>query len=202
MSIDTQLTDLTRTRYNRLAPIYDRVIPAVQAERLKALLQLPVDGLLLDVGGGTGRVAQVLAGQASHIVVLDESLGMLRQAQEKGLPTACARSEQLPFPDRAIPRILMVDAFHHLSDQDHAAAELMRVLAPGGQMVIEEPNIERGAVKLVALAERLALMRSRFRSPQKMRRLFEAAGGQVTISRDGPNFWLAVEKDGPSPECC
>jgi len=177
-----------------LAPIYDRVITAVQAGRLEALLQLPVDGLLLDVGGGTGRVAKVLAGQASPIVVLDESLGMLRQAQEKGLPTACARSEQLPFPDGTIPRILMVDAFHHLGDQDHATAELMRVLAPGGRMVIEEPNIERGAVKLVALAERLALMRSRFRRPREMKRLFQAAGGRVKISRDGSDFWVVVEK--------
>ncbi|UCC62672.1 MAG: class I SAM-dependent methyltransferase [Anaerolineae bacterium] len=178
-----------------LAPIYDRVIiTAIQAERLKALLQLPVDGPLLDVGGGTGRVAQVLADQASHIVVLDESLGMLRQAQEKRLPTACARSEQLPFPDGAIPRILMVDAFHHLGDQDHAVAELMRVLAPGGRMVIEESNIEHGAVKLVALAERLALMRSRFRTPREVQRLFQATGSQVGISRDGPSFWVVVEK--------
>lgn len=180
--------------FDVLAPIYDRVITTVQQERLKALLQLPAAGLLVDVGGGTGRVAQTLVTHVSQIVVLDESLGMLWQAQSKGLPVACAESEQLPFPDGSIPLILMVDAFHHLRDQVRAVSELMRVLTPDGRIVIEEPNIERRAVKLIALAEKLTLMRSHFCPPQKMQRMFEAAGGRVEMTRDNPSFWLVVEK--------
>ena len=180
--------------FHFFAPIYDRVITTVQPERLKALLQLSIEGQLLDVGGGTGRVAQMLAAHVSQVIVLDESRGMLQQAGGKGLPVACARAERLPFPDGAIPRILMVDTFHHLGDQARVVAELMRVLAPGGRLVIKEPNIERGVVKLVALAERLALMRSRFRSPQKMQQMFDAVGGRARLTHDDPNFWLVVEK--------
>ena len=180
--------------FDVLAPIYDRVITGVQPERLKSLLRLPAEGLLLDVGGGTGRVAQTLSAHVGRVIVLDESSAMLQQAQDKKLPAACARSERLPFPDGIIPRILMVDAFHHLDDQTRTVAELMRVLAPRGRMVVEEPNVERWAVKLLALAEKLALMRSRFRSPPRMQQMFEAAGGRVRITRDGPNFWLVVEK--------
>jgi len=36
----------------------------------------------------------------------------------------------------------------------------LRVLAPGGRLVIEEPDVERTPVRLIALAEKLALMRS------------------------------------------
>ncbi len=177
-----------------LAPIYERVITHIEPERLKALLQLPSAGLLLDVGGGTGRVAQALADHVGQIIVVDESVGMLREARDKGLPAVCAQAERLPFPDDAILRLLMVDTFHHLTHQASATAELMRVMAPDGRLVIQEPDIRHASVKLVALAEKLTLMRSRFQPPHKMRRLFEAAGGQVTLTQDGANCWLTVEK--------
>lgn len=184
--------------FHFMATVYDRVITTVQPERLKELLQLPAEGPLLDVGGGTGRVAQTLAACVGQVIVLDESLGMLRQAWDKSLPVARAQAERLPFPDDAIPHILMVDAFHHLGNQARAAAELMRVLAPGGRLVIEEPNIEHRAVKLVALAEKLTLMRSHFHPPSRMKQMFEAIGGQVRLVLDNPNFWLVVEKTGLS----
>jgi len=180
--------------FHFLAPIYDRVITRVQPEQLKTLLQLPAKVRLLDVGGGTGRVAQTLATDVRQVIVLDESPGMLQEARSKGLPAIRAQAERLPLPDDAIPRLLMVDTFHHLANQAGAVAEMMRVLTPNGRLVVQEPNIRRGAVKLVALAEKLALMRSRFFPPQEMGRLFEAAGGQVTLTDDGPNFWLVVEK--------
>ena len=180
--------------FHLLAPIYDRVITHVQPDRLKELLRLPIKDQLLDVGGGTGRVAQTLAAHVGQVIVLDESLGMLREARDKGLTVVRAQAERLPIPDGAIPRLLMVDTFHHLTHQAGAVAELMRVLTSDGRLVVKEPNIKRGAVKLVALAEKLALMRSRFHSPQKIWRMFEAAGGRVTLTHDGPNFWLVVEK--------
>ncbi len=181
--------------FHFLAPIYDRVITTVRPKRLKTLLRPSAHDRLLDVGGGTGRVAQTLAEHVGQAIVLDESPGMLREARAKGLPALRAKAERLPFAAGTLPRILMVDAFHHLSDQEGVVAELIRVLAPGGRLVIEEPNIEHGAVKLVALAEKLALMRSHFHSPQKMQQMFEAAGALVTLTRDGSNFWLVVEKD-------
>ena len=180
--------------FHFLAPIYDRVITAVQPEKLKALLQLPAEGPLLDVGGGTGRVAQTLARHTDHIVVLDESPGMLQQARDKGLSAVRARAERLPFPSGTVPRILMVDAFHHLSNQTQTIAEMLRVLAPNGRLVIEEPNIEHLGVKLVALAEKLTLMRSRFCSPAKMKHMFESAGARVQLIRDEPDLMLVVEK--------
>jgi demethylmenaquinone methyltransferase/2-methoxy-6-polyprenyl-1,4-benzoquinol methylase len=179
--------------FHFLAPIYDRVITHVQPERLKTLLQLPAEVTLLDIGGGTGRVAQTLAAHVGQVIVLDESLGMLREARSKGLPAVCAQAERLPLPDNAIPRLLMVDAFHHLTNHAGAVTEMMRIVSPQGRLVIEEPNIRRGWVKVVAMAEKLALMRSRFFSPEKMGQMFEAAGGQVTQVHDGTNFWLIVE---------
>jgi demethylmenaquinone methyltransferase/2-methoxy-6-polyprenyl-1,4-benzoquinol methylase len=177
-----------------LAAIYDRVITTVQPERLAALLALPVEGPVLDVGGGTGRVAQTLAHAAAQIVVLDESPGMLWQARDKGLVVARGRAERLPFADGTFSRLLMVDAFHHLGHHQGAVTELARVLASGGRLVVEEPNIERSAVKLIALFEKLTLMRSRFFSPAEVAQMFRAADLRVEMVHDGPNFWLVGHK--------
>jgi len=89
----------------------------------------------------------------------------------------------------------VVDAFHHFCDQERAADELLRVLAPGGRLVIEEPNIARWTVKFIALGERLAMMGSRFYHPESMRRMFEVRGGRARVNTDDVvNAWLLVEK--------
>jgi demethylmenaquinone methyltransferase/2-methoxy-6-polyprenyl-1,4-benzoquinol methylase len=118
---------------------------------------------------------------------------MLHQARLKGLPAVRGEAERLPFANGAFTRILLVDTFHHLRNQRKAAAELLRVLAPGGRLVIEEPDVERTPVRLIALAEKLILMRSHFHSPQAVQGMFEAAGGRVSLEREGGKFWAVVE---------
>lgn len=179
------------------APFYERVIGSVlDPAELCQYLALPTAGRLLDAGGGTGRVAQALRGQAGQIVVSDLSHGMLQQAAQKdGLHVVCAHAERLPFSDSTFARIIIVDAFHHFCDQREAIADLWRVLAPGGRLVIEEPDIRRLAVKFVALAERLALMQSRFLSPQDMGQMLGAAGAQVAVHANHAfNVWVVADK--------
>jgi demethylmenaquinone methyltransferase/2-methoxy-6-polyprenyl-1,4-benzoquinol methylase len=190
---------MTRWKFDHFslfAPFYDRMFDFLDPTRLRELLELPTAGRLLDAGGGTGRVAQALRGLAGQIVVTDLSAAMLHRAAGKdGLYPVRAHTERLPFPDASFDRILVVDAFHHFCDQQEAVAELWRVLVPGGRLVIEEPNVETWPVKLVALAERLALMRSRFYSPGDLQRLFQALGGRVEVYADHAfNAWVVVEK--------
>ena len=64
----------------------------------------------------------------------------------------------------------MVDALHHVINHGQTAREMYRVLKPGGRIVIEEPDIRSFYVKLIAVAEKLLLMRSHFLSPQRDRR--------------------------------
>jgi hypothetical protein len=46
--------------FSLLSSYYDRLFPAMNAERLRELLQLPAPGPALDLGGGTGQVTQAL----------------------------------------------------------------------------------------------------------------------------------------------
>lgn len=186
--------------FRLLAPLYDRVIQPPDPGRLHELLRLPTAGGLLDAGGGTGRVSQQLQHLTGFLVLSDESSAMLQQARHKGLrQTVAAGVERLPFPDNTFSRVLVVDALHHFADQPRAVAELIRVLRPGGRLVIEEPDLNNFAVKLVALGEKLALMRSRFYYPNEIADMIAARGLQPQIQR-GEQFAAWIFADKPSAE--
>jgi ubiquinone/menaquinone biosynthesis C-methylase UbiE len=182
--------------FGMIAPHYERAAGVPDPARLREYLKLPTAGLLLDAGGGTGRVGAALRGMAAAIVVCDVSPGMLRQAAAKdGVVAVCSPAERLPFGDGVFTRIVIVDAFHHFSDHPRAIADLWRVLAPGGRIVIEEPNIDSLAVKIVALGERVILMRSTFYSPRHMGQMLETAGGKVAVHSDHAfNSWVIADK--------
>jgi ubiquinone/menaquinone biosynthesis C-methylase UbiE len=179
------------------APFYDRVFQHGDRAWLFDLLKLPAEGRLLDAGGGTGRIAQLLRDQISQVVVADLSLEMLQQANSKtGLLTTCSHAELFPFRDDTFDRILMVDALHHVCDQAETAHELWRVLKPGGRLVIEEPDFRTFGVKMLAIAEKLLAMRSHFLAPEDIAALFIDPCAQVSIKKNEDNFnaWIVVDK--------
>ncbi|MFV9505344.1 MAG: class I SAM-dependent methyltransferase [Oscillochloridaceae bacterium umkhey_bin13] len=181
--------------FDLLAPLYDRVIGPPDPAHLRELLGLPTAGRLLDAGGGTGRVTAQLCGLAREIVLLDHSLPMLRQAQAKGLATLKGDVARMPFPDACFDRVVVVDALHHFVDASAAIADLLRVLKPGGRLVIEEPDTQHRIVRLLALAERLALMDSHFFAAAAIREMTLAHGAQTRIVADGRfAAWLIAEK--------
>ena len=175
--------------FDVIAPIYARVTYS-SLDKMRELAALPVKGRLLDVGGGTGRVASALRDFVDEVVIADVSMGMLKQTLRATLKPVCAFSESLPFPSDSFERIVMVDALHHVVHQPATADEMFRVLKPGGRIIIEEPDIRSLGVKLIALAEKLLLMRSHFLSPQQIADLFENA----TIHAEDSSAWVVATK--------
>ncbi len=177
-----------------LAPFYDRLLPYREDGFLQELANLPQRGKILDAGGGTGRVASTLVRDGLQVVVMDFSFKMLSQAAAKGLRTTCAATEHLPFAQDTFDRILVVDAFHHLADQRQTAVELWRVLRPGGRIVILEPDIERLAVRVLALGEKLALMRSHFLRLAQIQALFPFEGARLSGRKYRYQIGVVIEK--------
>jgi len=179
-----------------LAPFYERFIPPRIPENIIALVNLTGMEIVLDAGGGTGRVSQFLVGKAVQIVVADQSFGMLQEARTKnGLQLICSETEDLPLANNTFDRIIMVDALHHVGNQGKTTRELWRVLKAGGRIVIEEPNIQSFGVRLIAFAERLFLMRSHFLSPVQIANMFRFHRAQVKVEVDGSTSWILVGKD-------
>jgi ubiquinone/menaquinone biosynthesis C-methylase UbiE len=178
-----------------LAPYYDHLITSNNRDMWTRLLD-PIEGaLLLDAGGGTGRVVEWLASDWCKAIVVDESFKMLRQAATKpGLMTLQSTVEGLPFPPGSFDRVIMVDVLHHVKNQAATAAELFRILKPGGTLVIEEPDIRYFRVKLIAIAEKLALMRSHFLPPNRIAELFKGMPAHVTMEFEPPNTFIVIKR--------
>ncbi len=181
--------------FSLLAPYYERLIHAPDLERLSGLAGLPAAGRLLDAAGGTGRVSRGLAGRVPHIALADLSLKMAQQAGEQGaLEAVCAPAESLPFSSGSFERVIMVDAFHHVADQRQTAAELWRVLKPGGRIVVQEPDIHLPVVKAIALGEKLLLMRSHFLPGEKIAELFQFPSAIISSVYAEHDVWVVVSK--------
>jgi ubiquinone/menaquinone biosynthesis C-methylase UbiE len=90
---------------------------------------------VLDVGCGTGRLAAALHDRGSRVWGVDPSLEMVGVARRRGVNAKVARAEQLPFKEGWFERAVLWLTVH-LLDRSRAFAELRRVLAADGRVVI------------------------------------------------------------------
>lgn len=116
---------------------------------------------LLDVATGTGLVARAaarLVQSRSSVVGVDPSAGMLREARRAFAgPLAQGRVEDLPFRDGRFDFVTIGYALRHAADLEVAFRECLRVLTPGGRLVILE--ISRPPTAAMRTAIRLYLTR-------------------------------------------
>ena len=181
--------------FDLIAPFYDRLSKAPDLSHFNRILKLPCKGHLLDAGGGTGRISSHLVEMVGQVVVTDQSHSMLRKAAEKALTAVQSDVVRLPFGTGSFERIIVVDSLHHFKNQRLAVRDLLRVLKTGGRLVIEEFDFNHMGVKLLALAEKMMWMRSRFLRPKKILEMIGSNGVSVKIEHDGRfTFWIIVDK--------
>ena len=97
---------------------------------------------VLEVGCGVGRYVEKLEGRAHLVVGLEYEAGRAHAAAARlRLPTVVnAAAEALPFGDAGFDLVLSNEVIEHVADDRLAAAEMVRVLAPGGRIVLFCPN--------------------------------------------------------------
>ena len=98
-------------------------------------VQDPHEGFVLDVGCGNGSYLDELLARKCSAVGVDLSPGMLTAAQAIGQPLVNADVTALPFPPGCFTTVLAPHMLYHVEDRESAAAELRRVLRPGGACI-------------------------------------------------------------------
>ena len=115
---------------------------AVEAALARALEARPL-GRLIDIGTGTGRMAELFAERAERIVALDKSLAMLRVARAKLQHLPAERVElvqgdfgSLPFAADSFDTVLFHQVLHFAQAPATVLAEAARVTRPDGRVAI------------------------------------------------------------------
>ncbi|MGV6874926.1 ArsR/SmtB family transcription factor [Pseudochelatococcus sp. B33] len=141
---------------------------------------------VLDLGTGTGRMLQLLAGQADRAVGLDASHGMLAVAranlEQAGLSHVQLRQgdiHALPVERNAFDLVLIHQVLHFLDDPARAIREAAAALAPGGRLLI----VDFAAHELEFLREKHAHRRLGF-SFEQMAGWLEDVGLDLVSHRD------------------
>lgn len=115
---------------------------------LQILREAARPGWLVDLGCGDGRLLRALAslfpaGDEAHsgrLVGVEISYERARRVQRDGFVLVCGNAESLPFCERSVAVILMIEVIEHLAHPARAVEEVARVLQSDGLLVISTPN--------------------------------------------------------------
>ena len=125
--------DTLRSLHSPEAPIEAALVGALAGDL----------GDLLDVGTGTGRIAELLEPRARHITALDKSPEMLRIARSRLQRFPAGRIDlvhgdftALPFADAQFDTLVFHQVLHYAQEPEMVLAEAARVTRPGGRVAV------------------------------------------------------------------
>lgn len=183
---------VSSSHFDSIASVYDESLPAHVVEhylqkRTQFVLAHCPRGDGLDVGCGTGVLAERLAGSGYRMVGVDPSEGMLEilETRTQLVRPVHASGTSLPFDGDSFDLVITVAAMHHIADPDEVRqtlAEMVRVVKPSGRVVVWDHNPRNpywgslmarvpqddGSERLIPEAEIISGLR--------------AAGGQIVLS--------------------
>ncbi len=170
-----------RTPAERAA--WDRILDLVLAGR----------GVLdaLDAGCGTGFLTFELVARGHHVTGVDFAPAMIAEARRKAAERSLsirfeeADAERLPFPPGSFDLTLSRHVLWTLPHPEAAIDEWMRVLRPGGRLVVVDSQVDAGATppgadnarmsqEYAAIGDQLPFLGGRSR--EEIERLLEAHG--------------------------
>ncbi len=149
---------MARSFWDKVSPLYDlneNLFNGDVYENMiyEACSHISSDMEVLEIGGGTGAISLAAADIAKLVVCTDLSTDMLKRAFVKskraGLNNVrfkTCSAEQLPFRDDRFDCVIAANVLHLLEDPSQAIAEAMRVLKPGGKLLLPNFATDQGEV--------------------------------------------------------
>ena len=116
---------------------------------------------VVDIGAGVGAGTMRAARSGASVIAVEPTSYMRRilrirrflQRSRSRITVLDGAAEKLPLPDASVDAVWAVNTMHHWIDTERGAAEICRVLRPGGRVVlvdedfenVEHPHFERFA---------------------------------------------------------
>jgi len=96
-----------------------------------------------DIGAGSGFISEGLIGKGLKVIAVDQSEAMLAEMRKKfsgaeGIEYRLGEAEKLPIPDEAVDYVFANMYIHHVESPQEAIKEMVRILKPGGELVITD----------------------------------------------------------------
>ncbi|MGE4449832.1 class I SAM-dependent methyltransferase [Castellaniella sp.] len=181
----------------------------IVGENLCEAVDLRAGSRVLDVAAGNGNATLAAARRFARVTSTDYVSGLLARgrarAEAERLPVAFqeADAEALPFDDGSFDVALSTFGVMFAPDQERAAAELARVVVPGGRIGLANWTPEGFIGKLLALVGRYAPPAPGLRPPTRwgsedaLRQLFPGHALEIRprsfmFRYRSPEHWLEV----------
>ncbi len=201
-----------RAYWDRHAEDYDRSMRLLGGP-IPRMVELAADAVrgsrrVLEVAAGTGLVTPSLARAAREVIATDYAAAMVTalasRVEAEGLTNVrCEQADvyALRFEPHSFQAVVAANVLHLVPDLDRALAELVRMLEPGGRLVVptychDETIGSRAVSRLLALTGFPG--RRRF-SVQQLRAAVEASGVQVTRVETLPGLIPIGYVEGAAP---
>ena len=181
--------DLIRDQFTRQAVPFSTAAPIADAAALRLVVEAAGagrDDTVLDVACGGGIVVCGFAPHVRHATGIDMTPAMLERAQAlavaKGIVNVSWQEgdvAHLPYPDASFSIVVTRFAVHHFPNPAAVLAEMVRVCAPGGRVVVVDTYVSPDFAK-AAEFNRLEKLRdpshARCLGLAELRALFRRAG--------------------------
>jgi SAM-dependent methyltransferase len=191
--------------FERIADRYDETRGGEERGRHAAAILhgvLDLGPLTLEVGVGTGLVADALAEMGHRVVGVDLSPGMAARAVERvGARVAVADARRLPVRDGLFDQTYSVWVLHLVGDLPAVLTEVTRVLRPGGRYVVvpaygqDADTGDRIGRWFQEMWDELDPEGIRRDNEPRLRELAPSAGLRVTDAFRGPDL---VRRESPA----
>jgi SAM-dependent methyltransferase len=116
---------------------------AGQERRFKMICQSAgkaINGHILEDGCGVGVYLSHLSIHAQQAIGLDYEFERTQETHRKVDEVVCGAGEKLPFPGDYFDLVLSHEVLEHVQNDQLAVNEMIRVLKPGGRLILFVPN--------------------------------------------------------------
>jgi demethylmenaquinone methyltransferase/2-methoxy-6-polyprenyl-1,4-benzoquinol methylase len=141
--------DSVATRYDLMNDLMSAGIHRLWKRFTVELSAVRAGQRVLDIAGGTGDLAarfSRIVGAEGQVVLADINAAMLGvgrdrlldQGLQDNLEFVQADAQYLPFPEDSFDCVTIAFGLRNVTEKEHALADMLRVLKPGGRLLVLE----------------------------------------------------------------